>query len=238
MSHTVTKTLNIKIKMRTKTLLVAAAALAATVISSQAQVYSGIVGYATINLTNGYNLIANQLDYDGTGTNNSVVTFFSTNLVAGSTVLAWNTGSGGFDTASWINSKGVLKWTGNTNSINAALGEGHGVFVQSPSAITLTEVGNVITGTNTIALTPGLNIASAVSPIGGAIQTNLNYVPVVGDTILPFDPSAQGYSTTYTYINSKGTLKWSPSQPNLQVGQAVFIQTASTPGWTNVFVPQ
>ena len=222
--------------MKIKSLLIAAATLAVGAISSQAQVYSqNIVGYVNVSITNGYNLIANQLDYDGTGTNNNVGTFFGTNLVAGTTVLAWNTGTAGFDTASWINSKGVLKWTGNTNAINSSLAVGRGVFVQSPSPIVLTEVGSVVQGTNVIPLIPGLNIIASVPPISGAIQTNLNYAPNVGDSVLPFDSSSQGYTTTYTYINSKGTLKWSPSQPNLQVGQAIFIQTASTPGWTNTF---
>ncbi len=53
--------------MRTKTLLIAAAALAATVISSEAQVYSAnVVGYVNVVLQGGYNLEANPFD-DGNG---------------------------------------------------------------------------------------------------------------------------------------------------------------------------
>ena len=44
-----------------KTLLMAAAALAAGVISTQAQVYSqNVVGYYNLNLVAGYNMVANQ----------------------------------------------------------------------------------------------------------------------------------------------------------------------------------
>ena len=55
--------------MRTKTLLIAAAALAAAVTSSQAQstVYSqNIVGYINTSLAPGYNLVANQLNVNNT----------------------------------------------------------------------------------------------------------------------------------------------------------------------------
>jgi hypothetical protein len=55
--------------MRTKTLLIAAAALAATVITSQAQVYSAnIVGYTTQVLGNQYSAQANPLDISGGNT--------------------------------------------------------------------------------------------------------------------------------------------------------------------------
>jgi hypothetical protein len=224
--------------MKAKTLLIAAATLAVGAITSQAQVYSqNVVGYINLSLTNGYNMIGNQLDFDGTGTNNTVQSFFGTNLVAPSQVLVWNPGTASFPfAASWVNSKGTLKWTGNTNAVNAALQLGGGIFVQSPSATTITIVGTVLQGTNIIALTPNAyNLVSSVSPVGGLLQSNLNYTPSVGDKVIPWDPTSQGYPIQYSYVNNKGTLKWSPSQPTINVGQAVFIQTsASTSSWTNI----
>lgn len=225
--------------MRTKTLLIAAAALAAGVFASQAQsnVYSAnVVGYINLNLVgaNGYTLIANQLDLDGNKTNNNVVTVFGTNLPVNTTVLAWVPGSQGYTSASWINSKGVLKWSGDTNGVNTALSSGGGVFVQAPSADTNTIVGNVIQGTNITTLVSGYNMVSADPALSGGISSNLGYVPTVGDTVLTWDPVAQGY-VNYNYISSKGVPKWSPSEPVLSVGQAVFIQTTATPGWTNTF---
>jgi hypothetical protein len=71
--------------MKTKTLLLAAAALAATVISSEAQVYSGIVGYVGANVTNTYVLLSNPLD---AGTND-LNTLLGT-LPNKSTVQVWN----------------------------------------------------------------------------------------------------------------------------------------------------
>jgi len=78
--------------MNTKTLLIAAAALAATVISSEAQVYSqNVVGYANITCPPGqFSLIGNQFD-TGSNTLNNV-------LSAG---LVSNGGTGGTTASFW-----------------------------------------------------------------------------------------------------------------------------------------
>src|ERR1700733_540872 len=89
--------------MKTKTLLIAAAALAAGVMSSQAQgVYSqNIVGYVNLSISNGFNLVNIPLDLDGTGTNNAVSTVIGTNLPIGSIIESW-TPSGGFSANSFL----------------------------------------------------------------------------------------------------------------------------------------
>lgn len=221
-----------------KTLLIAAAALAGSVISSQAQVYSqNIVGYINVPLVTGYTPLANQLDLDGTGTNNTVATVFGTNLLAGTTVLAWETSIAGYTSANWISSKGTLKWAGDTNGVSAALNEGRGVFVQSPSANSLTLVGTVLQGTNDIGLVAGYNLVSSVAPISGGVSTTLGYAPSVGDAVLLWSTASQGY-TSYNYISSKGTLKWAPSEPQIAVGQSFFIQAAAAETWTNSFISQ
>jgi hypothetical protein len=78
--------------MRTKTLLIAAAALAATVISSQAQVYSAnIVGYASVAPPGGaYTMMTVPFNV---GVSNGANEIFGTNLPAGSTILIYSTGA-------------------------------------------------------------------------------------------------------------------------------------------------
>ena len=69
--------------MRTKTILTAAALLAAGALTSMAQsnVFSlNVVGYYNLSLTNGFQLVANQLDLDGTGVNNTLQSVFGTSL--------------------------------------------------------------------------------------------------------------------------------------------------------------
>jgi hypothetical protein len=224
--------------MKAKTLLIAAATLAVGAITSQAQVYSqNVVGYINIQLTNGFNLIANQLDVDGARTNNTVQTFFGTNLPVNSAVYAYSTSGATYLSASYISTKSGKAWTGSTNAVNAALTTGQGVFVSTPSAISFTTVGTVIQGTNVVSLGSGFNIVAPVSPLAGDIQTNLGYIPHVGDVIDIWSPSAQGY-TSASYISTKSGPKWSPSSPQLSVGQAVFINTTATSGWTNSLVIQ
>ena len=77
--------------MRTKTLLLAGAALAFSLATSQAQVYSqNVVGYVNINLTNGVlNIISPALDADGTGTNNTIASVIGTNVPTGTIVYVF-----------------------------------------------------------------------------------------------------------------------------------------------------
>jgi len=156
--------------------------------------------------------------------------------VVGTQVEAWNPSLASFTAASWINSKGTLKWTGDTNSVNAALNVGGGVFIVSPSTNNLTLVGTVIQGTNIINLVSGYNLASSIPPISGTIDTNLNYSPSVGDQVEVWDIPSQSF-VGYNFINSKGTLKWSPSDPQISTGIPVFISTIAK-GWTNTFIAQ
>jgi hypothetical protein len=219
-----------------KTLLIAAAALAGSVISSQAQVYSqNIVGYVNLPLTTGYTALANQLDIDGTGTNNTVATVFGTNLVSGTLVFAWDSSTSQFVNAEWLLSKGVYKWIGSTNAVSAALNPGVGVLVQSPSTNNITLVGTVLQGTNLISLTTGYNLVSSVAPISGDLVTNLGYAAQSGDFVFLFNPATQQY-VDYEYLLSKGVLKWlNGAVPQISVGQAFFIKTTGAETWTNVF---
>jgi hypothetical protein len=221
--------------MKIKATLIAAATLAVGVISSQAQVYSqNIVGYVNLTLTNGYNLVANQLDYDGTGTNNTLVTCIGTNLPNGTQAYAYVAGSYVFATYS----ASAQKWSGNTNACNAALSVGHGLFIKIPSSATypqtLTEVGNVIIGTNVNNIAAGYQLCSYAFPISGSIQTGLNYTPTHGDRVYVYNPVTASY--TFSTFNSGTT--WVGGAPNLSVGQAVFLQAAANTNWTQIFTPQ
>jgi hypothetical protein len=108
------------------------------------------------------------------------------------------------------------------------------VFVDSPSTNNVTLVGTVLQGTNYISLTPGFNFVSSVAPISGGVTTNLGFAPSLGDIVYTFNPSVQAYNSD-TYLNSKGVLKWSPSEPQISAGQPFFIVTTNSETWTNVF---
>jgi len=219
--------------MRTKTLLLAAALSAAGIAASMAQsnVYSlNVVGYVNINLAAGFNLIANPLDLDGNGTNNNVNTVFSNSLPVGSTVYAFSGGAYANPAAGYTKTG----WGGGVAAANAALQPGGGVFVQVPTATTVTVVGNVLQGAVNNPYVAGFNIRSSKVPQAGLLQTDLLYQPVIGDLVYKFNSAAQTYFATSGFTKSG----WGPSQPNIGVGEAFFLSSAAGGTWTRNFTVQ
>jgi len=226
--------------------LIAAAALAAGIISSSAQgVYSlNVVGYVNLTLQPGFNMIANPLDFDGTGTNNTIAGVFGTNLPSGSTVYLWVPASGTYVASSYApaGKGGSPVWDSvSTNSLNP----GQGCFVNLASSvtspITVTVVGNVLQGSlanPNIPATGGFGLLGSQVPLAGGLQTVLNYTPTSGDVIEPWDPTNQVFGTPYSYApaGKGGSPVWSPSEPVINVGQGFFLDAAGSGEiWTNSF---
>ncbi len=226
-AHTVTTEQQISTKMRTKALLMAAAALAVGITTSNAQVYSqNVVGYVTVTVTNGENLIANPMDFDGTGTNNTLLTAIGTNFPSATKAYVFS--GGGWQTASFNGTK----WLGQTALANAALNPGYGLFLDipgsTPTNIAITLVGSVLSGPFTNNVSAGVTVLSGIIPTSGTIDTNEGYVPSKGDKVYTWNPAAQNYgSTVYSY---NGT-KFLPSDPQLTPGTAVFVSAASNTVW-------
>jgi hypothetical protein len=201
--------------MRTKTLLIAAAALAATVISSQAQVYSGIVGYVTTVMPAGqFVLVSNPLD-DGTNTTTSV----GANLPNKSTIEVWN--GSGFTAAN--KASGV--WTPDL-----PLPPGTGFFVDAKSAITNTFVGAIDTavgGSVTNALPAGVFVlVSSTIPFSGDLNdTNLN----LGTTLANKSTVEVWNGNGYTAAN-KASGVWTPDL-TLTNGEGFFVLSKTATNW-------
>jgi hypothetical protein len=221
----------------------AAATLAVGAITSQAQVYSqNVVGYVNLTVTNGYSLIANQLDFDGTGTNNTVYTVFGTNWPSSTQILSY-TPAGGYKTATFNSSSHL--WTGSAGIVqaNQQLAVGGGVFIKVPASPNFTNVvtmtgqifpvsatpatGYSLSGTNVVPLIAGFQIVSDAFPVAGGIQTVLGYNPTHSDQVYIYNA---GYSTK-TF--NTGTT-WVGGQPVLQVGQAVYLKAISNTNWTQI----
>jgi len=209
--------------MKNKTLLIAAAALVAGVVSSQAQVYSAnIVGYANVPLAAGYTLVANPLD-DGNGNQ-------LTNLLAGlankSSVLTWNGTT--YNTAI---GKGSGVWAGN-----ATLAPGTGFFVKVPAATTNTFVGTVgavglATGsTVTNALISGYNLVGSPIAFAGDATTdaNINLGATLANksSLLDWNSGTQSYDTAV----GKGSGVWGSTFP-ISVGEGFFVKSPGAVNW-------
>jgi hypothetical protein len=222
--------------MRTKTLLIAAAALVAGIVSSEAQVYSAnVVGYVSLTVSNGFTAVTTPLDIDGTGTNNTVTSVIGTNLPVNSQILTWN--GSGFNVNSYISVKGApAAWT----VPNATINPGAGYFINNPSnTTTLTIVGTVLQGglTNGYIASPGFSFVGSVFPVAGGITTTYGYTPSVSDQVLTWN--GNGYNVN-NFISIKGApASWSSGEPQLSIGQGVFVNTTNThPVWGTNFVVQ
>jgi hypothetical protein len=192
-------------------------------LTSNAQVYSqNIVGYSTVSLSQGFTMVANQLDVDGTGHNNSIATVLGTNLPNGLIVEAWNGTS--FGSTKWSASAG--KWSASSLLITNAMQPGVGFFVSSPVATNITEVGNVLQGTNVLTITPGFQVVSETAPVAGGIASTFGYTPTKGDVVEVWAGSG--------FVSHKwsGSVWSGGGEPQLSVGESVFLNSAST-GSTN-----
>jgi len=214
--------------MRTKTLLLAVAALAAGVISSEAQnVYSqNVVGYVNVVSPVGgqFSLVANPLD-NGTNTITSLFPSAPNQTV----IEVW----GG---ASYQQAKKIAgTWT-----TNLLLNPGTGFFLQFPAAsgtVTNTFVGNVVVqqpdgvslGTNTLALPNSFVLVGSVFPLSDTLTgTNINLGPSLANQSVV--EAWNGVSFTQAKLIA-GT--WTTNL-NLSVGQGYFVSSKNATNWTEI----
>jgi hypothetical protein len=209
---------------------------------AQSNVYSlNVVGYINLPLTNGYQMVANQLDLDGTGTNNTLASVFSTNLPNLTQVLSWDPIAQTFDLATYRTSTSAF--AGNTTGVTATgLQMGQGVFVNlsaSATPTTITTVGTVMqAGMGVPAVLPqGYSMVSSQAPLSGGVTTTLGYPAGNLDQILTWSVTGQTYVLS-TYRSS--TSSYTGGEPQIAVGQSFFANVKAAAGvtWTNTFVVQ
>jgi hypothetical protein len=243
--------------MRTKSLLLAAASLAAGIATSNAQVYSqNIVGYTSIPVTSGQlTLLGTSLDYDGTGTNNTVANVFTSPLI-GDTIYGFNGSSYDVINYTIVTSGHGSTATHATNWFNGLtpdptypINPGRGYFYSPAAGETNVEVGNVLQGSAlTNAFFPPANtfgLVSSVAPISGGITAALGYNPSIGDQLLTF---GGGQYTVYAYTivttghgsTATHATNWynglTPIQPTIAVGQGFWIDPVNNTNWTENLV--
>ena len=205
-----------------KTLLIAAATLAAGIISVQAQVYSqNIVGYANVATPVGGTFYQITVPFN-VGISNGINEVFGNTLPAGSSILQWNSGIQDYVTTVYDNSDPAglgtnVVWYQSDDftpvSKFPTLPVGSGFFLNPNGPIT-----NVFTGTiavsvgtsNTMTLPSSgtFYLVSSVVPYAGALTNgnnstggpNLNNLPS-GTSVLVWSPSIQDY-ITYVYDTS------------------------------------
>ena len=236
-----------------KTLLMAAAALAACVISIQAQVYSqNVVGYYNLPMNATYNLVSVQFNVGASNGASEILP----NIPDGTSVWHWNYTTAGFainyfDTGGG-SSAPVDSWymSDYSTPTNAPIfPPGTSIFVIPTSAVTNTIVGTVPSAiTNN--LVAGYNMAASALPVGGYTTNglfNLNGLPD-GTATYQWDQSNIKYLINYydtgggstTPVNSWYMSDYSTqtNPPNLFVGQGLFLVPPSTYQYSQTFTNQ
>ena len=194
-------------------MLSAAAALAVTAVTAQAQVYSvNTVGYVNQTLpADTLVAISNPLD-NGTNDLNSVLA----SVPAKSTAQFW-TGSG-FSLAT----------KGATWSPNESIPPGKGFFVNSKSTITNTYVGEVAAnaGESVTNALPADALALVGSPLPYAGDLNTVEIGLLG---VPAKSTAQFWNGAGYDLSTKGTT-WSPALP-INVADGFFVNSKAAYDW-------
>jgi hypothetical protein len=224
--------------MRTSTLLIAAAALAAGVVTSQAQVYSqNIVGY--VNATYPSGAYVQQVAPLSTTSTNGAEDIYGATLQTGDAVLTWNGVS--FQTYTFI-TPGQWQYPDGSLNVGPNLPVGTGFFYQSNNGNeTNTFVGTVVL-TNTVAFPSGAYaLVGSTPPIGTSSleDTNLNLPLQTGDAVLLWNGTSY---QTYTFI-APGQWQFPDGSlnpaPGVAVGQGFFYQSNNgNETWTQNLVVQ
>jgi hypothetical protein len=117
---------------------------------------------------------------------------------------------------------------------STVLAPGDGVFVSVPgtSDVTVTFVGEVPQGNLTTPLPAGLSIKSSQVPQAGLVSTDLKFPSGNNDRIFKWN-NATGTYSVYTYSTLLGA--WNPSEPTIDVGEAVFVNKTTAGAWARTF---
>jgi len=218
--------------MRTKTLLLTAAVLAAGLGASMAQsVFSvNAVGYVNVSILHGYNLIANPLN----GTNNLLSTVIpAANLPDDCEALTWNTASQGFNQTDFV--AGGVWYDQGANPSTTVISPGQGFFFHNLSTnLTLTFVGDVPQGNVTNNIAHNYGFYSSIIPQSAGLST-VGFPGVVDMTWTTWNPVTQGYNQAYTFvgIDATYTTGWAdpdfnPGDPTPAVGQGFLLLNPGT----------
>jgi hypothetical protein len=222
--------------MRTKTFLLSAAVLAAGLTASVAQsVYSvNAVGYVNVPLVTGFQIIANPLN-----NSNNLLSVILPSVANNTTVYRFNPTNQTFYPASTFFVDQGPPVTGLWFP-DAVLAPGEGAFFSSPSAQTLTFVGEVPQGNLTNSIPQNYALRASVVPQSGGISSVLGLTAQNNDTVYFFNPATQSYNPAQTFFVDPGpppTGVWFPSEPNPAVGQGFWFKnnTGTSRNWTRTF---
>jgi hypothetical protein len=214
--------------MRTKTLVLTAVVGAIGIASAAAQtVYSvNAVGYVNKTVKAGqFALLTNPLNLP----TNSITAVLPD--VPNNNTVVWK-----YNGASFLQStKRASGWSDATMTLNP----GEGFFVQNKGTadITITFVGEVLTGAQDVALGTGYSLLGSKIPQAGKVQTDLGLPAKNGDIVYTLNAEGK-YNSSTRRTDAQG---WPAGEPVLSVGDGFwyFNKSGVAGSWSRTFtIPQ
>jgi hypothetical protein len=222
-------------------MLLSAAVLAAGVATSMAaNVYSvNVVGYVTVPIGSGYNLIANPLDVDGV---DNIETILPT-VPDGTQLFQWTPSIANFAPLVQYYAAAPGWFDQSFNPATNNLAPGLGFYLYNPgSATTVTFVGNVVQGTNTQNVNGGYGFYGIIPAIASDLDTNgfpaqdgMQY-ETFNNSINNFTPLVQYYSAGLGWYDQSFTQVF--PTPNVGQGFLVYNPLATSYTWTTIYSVQ
>jgi hypothetical protein len=200
-------------------------------------VYSiNVVGYVTLTMRPGYNLVANQL-ITGTPANN--LNAVLPTVAEESQVLKFvsaNYTSDIYLGGAWLNST-----TGDPSATTVSPGEGFFFLNTAAGNQTVTLVGEVKTGSSTVTMNPGYSLVASAVPQEISLLPVNGFNPVEEMQYLTFNAAVQNYDTALINLGGAwlNSITGDPADARPAVGQGFFIlnPSASNNLWTRNFNP-
>lgn len=210
--------------MKTKSLLLAAVAASLGTASAFGAVSSNIVGYTKLSLAKGFNLVANTLD--NKAGNKATVLFGA--LPADSSIFRWN--GTGFNALDKVDAAADAWGDGDF-----ALNPGESVFVQASAAVSVTLVGEVLTGVQDINIIKGNNFVASKVPQAGKLDTDLGFTTIAADsTVFTWD-AVKGAYVASDYLGGGVWGTDDNKAPTIAVGQGLVVVSAAAGKWSRTF---
>jgi hypothetical protein len=202
-----------------------------------AQVYSvNGVGYTTLDLPQGFSMIANQLNNGDNNLNTVIPT-----APIGSTIGKWDNASQSFLPDDTYFGPAYGGWVDAGFAPTATtLSPGEGAFINMAGPGSITLVGEIPQGDLTVPIGPFFNIISQPTPqAAGVAATGLP--ASVGDVISFWDNTTQSFEGDLTYFGPAYggwvDTAFTPVDPTPAVGESFYYNSAapSSVDWNRTF---
>lgn len=211
--------------MRTKTLLLTAALVAAGAASAMAQnVYSvNAVGYVNKQILPGYTLLANPFVVADESLHALIPT-------APDGAICYKPVSGSFTINSYI--ADIADWDPNPAE---TIHLGDGVILYNPgAAFTITFVGEVKQGAPVVNhINSGLSVKSSMVPQAGSISSALGFTPTADTVTYQYTSDGSGGFIINSYAIADGF--WDPGEPTLGIAEALWFDSRGAQDWSRTF---